>query len=101
MGGTGKGSACAARRKPVEGYAQPFHTSLDRAAAMLPWVTDYNGIRPHSVLGGKSPVSWLATPRAQIERMTTDTVTPDPDPDPEPDASKSATGWGNHPGSDS
>jgi transposase InsO family protein len=59
-------------------YAQPFHTSLDRAAAMVPWITDYNGVRPHSALGGKSPVTWLATPRAQM--MTATTATSDPEP---------------------
>ncbi len=61
-------------------YAQPFRTSLDRAAAMLPWITEYNSIRPHSALGGKSPLAWLATPRAQIEMMTTVTATSDPEP---------------------
>jgi hypothetical protein len=53
---------------------------LKLAAAMLPWITAYNGIRPHSALGGKSPLAWLAMPRAQIEMMTKVTATSDPEP---------------------
>jgi len=34
--------------------AQPFRTSADRAAAMLPWITDHNISRPHSALNGKT-----------------------------------------------
>jgi len=60
-------------------YAQPFRTSLDRAAAMLPWITEYNSVRPHSALGGKPPLTWLATPRAQIE-TTIATATSDTEP---------------------
>ncbi len=41
-------------------YAQPFQTSADRAAAMLPWITTYNHHRPHSALGGKPPISRIA-----------------------------------------
>ena len=40
-------------------YARPFHSSADRAQAMLPWLTDYNTGRPHSALGGKPPISRL------------------------------------------
>jgi transposase InsO family protein len=40
-------------------YAEPFLTSADRAAAMLPWITNYNHCRPHSALGGKTPISRL------------------------------------------
>jgi len=38
-------------------YAQPFHNSAERAAAMLPWIAVYNATRPHSALGGKPPIS--------------------------------------------
>jgi transposase InsO family protein len=41
-------------------YAKPFPTSADRAAAMLPWITSYNHCRPHSALGGKTPISRIA-----------------------------------------
>ena len=41
-------------------YAEPFETSDDRAAAMLPWITSYNHSRPHSALGGKPPISRIA-----------------------------------------
>jgi hypothetical protein len=104
-------------------YAQPFQTSPDRAAAMLPWITDCNVIRPHSALGGKPSLIWLATPRAQIERMTTATATSDPEPrfvgvagvkpraataggglgltPVSPTQAESATGWDNLLGNDS
>jgi transposase InsO family protein len=42
-------------------YAEPFRTSADRAAAMLPWITSHNHYRPHSALGGKTPISRLTT----------------------------------------
>ena len=42
-------------------YAEPFQTSADRAAAMLPWITGYNHSRPHSALGGKTPFSRITT----------------------------------------
>jgi transposase InsO family protein len=41
-------------------YAQPFQTSADRAAAMLPWITEYNASRPHTALNGRSPLARLA-----------------------------------------
>jgi transposase InsO family protein len=41
-------------------YAEPFLPSADRAAAMLPWITSYNHCRPHSALGGKTPISRLS-----------------------------------------
>jgi len=40
-------------------YAQPFQTSAERAAAMLPWITSYNHSRPHSALDGRPPISRL------------------------------------------
>ncbi len=48
-------------------YAQPFQTSADRAAAMLPWITEYNTSRPHTALNGLSP-------RARLANWTTQTV---------------------------
>ena len=41
-------------------YAQPFHSSAERARAMRPWINTYNHHRPHSALHGKPPVSRLA-----------------------------------------
>jgi len=41
-------------------YAQPFQTSAERAAAMSPWINEYNTARPHSALGGRPPISRLA-----------------------------------------
>ena len=41
-------------------YAQPFATSAARAAAMQPWIDTYNASRPHSALGAKSPLIWIA-----------------------------------------
>ena len=40
-------------------YATSFTTSAERQAAMHPWLHDYNTIRPHSALGGKSPITRL------------------------------------------
>ena len=40
-------------------YAAAYHTSAERAAAMPPWLCDYNSRRPHSALGGKPPISRL------------------------------------------
>jgi transposase InsO family protein len=59
-------------------YAQSFQTSLERAAAMHPWITSYNSTRPHSALGGQPPLTWLATPRAQM--MTTPCATSNTEP---------------------
>jgi transposase InsO family protein len=58
-------------------YAQPFTTSAERAAAMQPWIDIYNGTRPHSALGAKSPLSWIAA-------LKIDTTTPLAKSDPEP-----------------
>ena len=38
-------------------YAQPFHTSAERACALRHWIADYNLNRPHSALGGYPPIS--------------------------------------------
>lgn len=57
-------------------YAQPFQCSNERAAAMRPWLTNYNHHRPHSALGGKAPVSRLAALRAS--EMTTAALHPIP-----------------------
>lgn len=40
-------------------YAQPFQTSAERTAALAPWTTVYNTLRPHAALKGKSPISRL------------------------------------------
>lgn len=41
-------------------YAQPFQSSTERRAALLPWTTRYNHTRPHSALAGKPPISRIA-----------------------------------------
>ena len=58
-------------------YAQPFTTSGERAAAMQPWIDIYNGTRPHSALGTKSPLRWIAA-------RNIETTTPLAKSDPEP-----------------
>ena len=102
-------------------YAQPFQTSADRAAAMLPWIADYNSSRPHSALDGKSPLTRLAASNTQTLATPPDTsdvhprcvgaagvkpreataeggsgLTP-----AAPTQAKSATGWDNVLGNDS
>ncbi len=59
-------------------YAQPFHTSADRAAAMLPWLTDYNTCRPHSALAGKPPLTRLSAKTPQTVTTASDTSDPKP-----------------------
>ena len=54
-------------------YARAFQTSAERAAAMLPWITDYNTNRPHSALGGKPPMSRPTPDRAQAPTEPPDT----------------------------
>jgi transposase InsO family protein len=60
-------------------YAQPFESSATRRAAMLPWITDYNSKRPHTALGGHSPLEWIAALNAAD--ATTLPATSDPEPD--------------------
>ena len=45
-------------------YAKPVQNSAERAVIMPLWITDYNSNRPHSALGGRPPLTWLAAPRA-------------------------------------
>jgi transposase InsO family protein len=58
-------------------YARPFQTSAERAAAMLPWITDYNRNRPHSALGGRPPMS-----RITASRRAASPSVPEADPKP-------------------
>jgi transposase InsO family protein len=53
-------------------YAHAFQTSAERAAAMLPWITDYNLNRPHSALGGRPPISRIARPAMSAARPQSD-----------------------------
>jgi transposase InsO family protein len=41
-------------------YRQVFLTNDDRAAALAPWIEDYNSHRRHSALGGHPPISRLS-----------------------------------------
>ena len=41
-------------------YAQPFHSSAERAGAMQSWIHAYDHHRPYSALRGKPPISRLA-----------------------------------------
>jgi transposase InsO family protein len=59
-------------------YAQPFASSAERAAAMLPWIADYNHDRPHSALDGKPPLRWIANFKASA--ATTSPAKSDPEP---------------------
>lgn len=40
-------------------YERPFQSSLERRRALLPWLDYYNGRRPHSALGHKTPASLI------------------------------------------
>jgi transposase InsO family protein len=59
-------------------YARAFESSAIRHAAMLPWITDYNSDRPHSALGGRSPIQWIAELNAAIATTPPDTSDPQP-----------------------
>ena len=59
-------------------YAQPFETSTERAAAMHGWIAGYNHDRPHSGIGGISPMAWMA------DHLKAKPSTPRDTPDPEP-----------------
>jgi transposase InsO family protein len=59
-------------------YAQPFRSSAERAAAMLPWITGYNATRPHSALGGKPPISRIMAFNASAATTASDTSDPRP-----------------------
>jgi len=59
-------------------YAQPFTTSAERAAAMQPWIDTYNTSRPHSALGARAPLVWIASLKAAVP--TTPPATSDPEP---------------------
>ena len=41
-------------------YAEAFHSSTERIAAMPAWLCSYNSRRPHSALKGQPPISRLA-----------------------------------------
>jgi transposase InsO family protein len=79
-------------------YAQPFHSSAERAAAMLPWITDYNATRPHSALGGNPPISRIIG--FNVSAATTASDTSDPKPGfagvagVKPRVATAAGGWG-------
>jgi transposase InsO family protein len=59
-------------------YAQPFHGSAERAAAMRPWISDDNANRPHAALGGKSPLSRIIGLPMPATTMPPDTADPEP-----------------------
>lgn len=40
-------------------YRQTFTSNAERAAALAPWIEQYNTVRRHSSLGGKPPISRL------------------------------------------
>jgi transposase InsO family protein len=64
-------------------YANPFNTSQERAAAMLPWIADYNLSRPHSALGGQPPISRIVAATAAV-------TSPVPESDPEQNCGRMA-----------
>ena len=41
-------------------YAQPFQSSAERSEAMQSWINRYNYSRPHTALGGRSPITTIA-----------------------------------------
>ena len=40
-------------------YARPYASNAERLAALQPWVYDYNHRRPHTALGGLTPMQFL------------------------------------------
>jgi transposase InsO family protein len=83
-------------------YARAFATSAERTEAMRPWIDAYNASRPHSALGARSPLRWLAAFHA-ADSATKPTTPPDTaDPEPsfagvdgvKPRAATAAGGWG-------
>lgn len=42
-------------------YARPWHSNTERLNALDNWVTHYNAERAHSALGGRPPITRLAT----------------------------------------
>ena len=45
-------------------YRRPYRTSALRAAALRPWVTEYNHRRPHRALGMRPPITRLREARS-------------------------------------
>jgi transposase InsO family protein len=50
-------------------YAVTYQTSVERQAALQPWMHRYNHHRPHSALGYKSPISRI--PRNNVSNLNT------------------------------
>jgi transposase InsO family protein len=46
-------------------YRRPYRTSALRAAALQPWIAEYNHRRPHRALGMKTPMARLRAAREQ------------------------------------
>jgi transposase InsO family protein len=46
-------------------YIRPYRTSGLRARVLPSFLSDYNNERPHSSLGGRSPISWIRSKREQ------------------------------------
>lgn len=46
-------------------YRRPYRTSALRAAALRPWLTEYNHRRPHRALGMRPPIARLRAAREQ------------------------------------
>lgn len=59
-------------------YAQPFQTSADRAGAMPDWIAAYNRDRPHSGIGGISPMAWIDEHLKAASSTPRDTSDPQP-----------------------
>ena len=46
-------------------YRRPYRTSAHRTAALRPWITQYNHVRPHRALGMRPPMARLRGSREQ------------------------------------